>query len=367
MKLNFYPLDASFQRLGQLDAFTKFEMVIGYNAAKGWYVEMDAESDQAIIMQQAKYISAVLAGVGDTLWTGALRKMKYESLKNLFTFYGTDALWLKNQRALPVPAGPPYTSAEYDVRTGPAETVIKNYVKYNAGSLAKVDRQIPGLTVETDAGRGITYTGRARFDKLTDLICGIALATDLGVRMRDGVFEVWVPGDKSADVRFSDKTDTLGSYEFEIGDTEANYLYGAGSGTGTSQAFYEKGDPTSITQYGRVEGYTNIGRTAVVAEIDAALDAELQKQAATAWFKFSIEEMPDREFWNDFWIGDLVGVEVRGQAYNARLCELAITVNADGTTDLKPVFVYNGSFVPGLRTHDSLVLVGQRIARLEEK
>ncbi len=367
MKLDFYPLDASFQRLGQLDAYTKFELAIGYNAARGWYVEMDAKSDQAIIMQQAQYISAVLSGVGDTIWTGALRKMKYDSLKNVFTFYGIDALWLKNRRALPVPAGPPYTSAEYDVRTGPAETVIKNYVKYNAGSLAKVDRQISGLTVETDAGRGITYTGRARFDRLTDLICGIGLATDLGLRVLDGQFQIWVPQDRSASVRFSDKTDTLGSFEFEIGDTEANYIYGAGSGTGTSQAFYEKGDPSSIAQYGRVEGYANVGRTAVVAEIDAALDAELQKQAATAWFKFSVEETPDREFWNDFWLGDLVGVEVRGQSYAARLCEITITVNADGTTGLNPVFVYNGSFVPALRMHDSLVLIGQRIARLEEK
>lgn len=367
MKLDFYPLDASFQRLGQLDAFSKLEMVIGYNAARGWYVEMDASSDQASMMQQAKHISAVLAGDGDTIWTGALRKMKYDSLKNLFTFYGIDELWLKNRRALPVPGGPPYTSAEYDVRTGPAETVIKNYVKYNAGSLAKADRQIPGLTVEADAARGITYTGRARFDKLTDLICGIGLATDMGLRVLDGVFGVWVPEDRSASVRFSDKTDTLGSFEFEIGDTEANYIYGAGSGTGTSQAFYEKGDPSSIAQYGRVEGYANVGRTAVTAELDAALDAELQKQAATAWFKFSVVETPDRELWINYWLGDLVGVEVQGQSYNARLCELKITVNADKTINLEPVFVYNGSFVPALRMRDSLELVGQRIARLEEK
>jgi hypothetical protein len=367
MKREFYPLNASFQRLGQLDAFTKFELVTGYNVVKGWYVEMDAASDQAALMQQAEYISAVLAETGDTIWTGALRRMKYDSVSNTFTFYGVDALWLKNRRALPVPSGPPYTSAEYDVRTGPAETVIKNYVKYNAGSSAKTDRQIPGLTLEADAARGITYTGRARFDKLTDLICGIGLATDLGLRVLDGEFQIWVPQDLSAKVRFSDITDTLGSYEFEIGDTEANYLYGGGSGSGTSQAFYEKGDPTSITEYGRVEGYVNIGRTAVTAEIDAALDAELQKQAATAWFKFTVVETPDRALWTDYWLGDLVSVEVKGQIYVTRLCELTITVNADRTTDLKPIFIYNGSFVPALRMHDSLVLIGQRIARLEEK
>lgn len=367
MKLDFYPLDATFQRLGQLDAYTKFELVAGYNIVRGWYVEMKADSDQAVIMQQAKHISAVLSETGETIWTGALRKMKYNSIQNTFTFSGVDALWLMNRRALPVPSGPPYTSAEYDVRTGAAETIIKNYVKYNAGSSAKADRVIPGLTIETDGTRGATLTGRARFDKLTDFICALGLTADLGLRVIDGEFQVWVPVDKSASVRFSDVTDTLGSYEFEIGDPEANYLYGAGSGAGTSQAFYEKGDPTSITSYGRIEGYANIGRTAVTAEIDAALDADLQKQSGTAVFQFIVVETPDRAFWTDFWLGDLVGVEVQGQAYAARLCELAITVNADGAIELKPVFVYNGSFVPTLRTRDSLVLIGQRIARLEEK
>lgn len=367
MKLDFYPLDAAFLRLGQLDAFTKFELVTGYNVVRGWYVEMDADSEQAAIMQMAKHISAVLAESGETLWTGAIRKMKFDSVSNVFTFYGVDSLWLMNRRALPVPSGPPYTSAEYDVRTGPAETVIKNYVKYNAGSLAKVDRQIPGLTVEADAAAGATVTGRARFDNLTDFICAIGLATDLGLRVLDGEFQVWAPQDLSAKVRFSDITDTLGSYEFEVGNPEANYLYGAGSGSGTSQAFYEKGDPTSITSYGRIEGYMNIGRTAVTAEIDKALDAELQKQSGTAWFKFTVVETPDRAFWTDFWLGDLVSVEIQGQIYNVRLCELTITVNADGTTELKPVFVYNGSFVPALRMRDSLELIGQRIARLEEK
>lgn len=367
MKLDFYPLDASFKRLGQIDAFTKFELAVGYNVVRGWYVEMDADSDQAAVLQQAKYISAVESGSGDSIWTGALRKMQYNNEKNTFTFYGVDALWLMNRRALPVPSGPPYTSSEYDVRTGAAETIIKNYVKYNAGSLAKADRIIPGLTIEADSARGATVTGRARFDNLTDFICAIGLAADLGLRVLDGEFQVWQPQDLSAKVRFSDVTDTLGSYEFEIGDTEANYLYGGGSGSGTSQAFYEKGDPSSIMEYGRVEGYVNIGRTAVTAEIDAALDSELQKQSATAWFKFTIVETPDRALWTDFWLGDLVSVEIKGQLYTTRLCELTITVNADKTTYLKPIFVYNGSFVPALRMHDSLVLIGQRIARLEEK
>lgn len=367
MKLDFYPLTASFERLGQLDAFTKFELALAFNKVLGWYVEMDADSDQAALMQQADYISAVLAETGETLWTGALRRMNYESEKNQFTFYGVDSLWLKDRRALPVTSGPPYSSSEYDVRTGAAETIIKNYVKYNAGSLAKADRIIPGLTIETDATLGSTLTGRARFDNLTDFICAIGLAANLGVRVLDGEFQVWQPQDLSASVRFSDITDTLGTYEFEIGHPEANYLYGAGAGAGTSQSFYEKGDSASITQYGRIESYMNQGRTTVAAEIDAALDAELQKKSGAAWFKFTIVETPDREIWKDFWLGDMVSVEIQGQSYITRLCELTITVNADKTVNLRPTFVYNGSFVPAARLNDSLVLLGQRIARLEEK
>lgn len=368
MNLAFFARNAANQPLGQLDAFTKVEFVPAYNAVRGWYAEIgpeDLDSDQVEMMQAATSL-AVMNGA-DVIYTGTVDDFDYDSETNLIMISGQDALALGGRRALPVPSGPPYTSAEYDVRSGAAETIIKQYVDYNAGPSAKADRRIAGLSIETDQARGDAHVGQARFDNLAEFIATIGLAKELGVRVLDGVFQVYQPEDRSASILFSDENDTLGAYKFHVGKPEANYLYGAGSGEGTAQVFYEKGDAASIAEHGRVETYINVDRTAVEAEISAQLDAELQKQAAVAWFEFDIVETPDREFWTDFWLGDLVSVRVRGLLYITRLSELTIAAYPDGNTDLKPVFVNNATYEISRRSHDRLRLLEQRIARLEQK
>jgi hypothetical protein len=368
MKLTFFARDAANKPLGQLDAFTKVMFVPAYNAIKGWYAEIgpdDLDSDQVEMMQAAT--SLAVKNGADVIYTGTVNDFEYDSRTKLITVSGLDALALSGRRALPVPSGPPYTSAEYDVRSGAAETIIKEYVDYNAGPSAKADRRIAGLTIEADQARGESHTGQARFDNLTEFIVTIALARGLGVRVLDGVFQVYQPVDRSEKIRFSDEIDTLGSYKFHVGKPKANYLYGAGAGEGPSQAFYEKGDTGSIVEYGREEAYVNVDRTAVEANISAQLDAELQKQAGAAWFVFDVIETPDREFWTDFWLGDLVLVQARGLQYITRLSELTVTAYPDGSTELKPVFINNATFEISRRSHDRLRLMEQRLARLEQK
>jgi hypothetical protein len=365
MNLAFFARDTQNQPLGQLDAFTKLEFVPAYNAVRGWYVEMDPDNDQVEMMQAAA--SLAVKNGADVIYTGTVDDFDYDSEKNLVTISGQDALALSGRRALPVPSGPPYTSAEYDVRSGAAETIIKQYVSYNAGPLAKLSRRIAGLTIEADQARGNTLTCQARFDNLAEFIAIIGLARGLGVRVLDGEFQVYQPVNRSPSILFSDVLDTLGSYKFHVGKPKANYLYGAGAGEGSSQAIYEKGDSASITERGRMETFVNVDRTAVDAEISAQLDAELQKQAGVAWFEFDVIETPDREFWTDFWLGDLVSVQVRGLLYVSRLSELTITAFPDSTADLKPVFVNNATYEISRRTHDRLRMMEQRLARLEQK
>ncbi len=368
MNLTFFARDAANQPLGQLDAYTKLEFVPAYNAVKGWYAEIgpdDLDSDQVEMMQAAT--SLAVKNGADVIYTGTVDDFEYDSETNLITISGQDALALSGRRALPVPSGPPYSAAEYDVRTGAAETIIKQYVDYNAGLAAIAARRIAGLTIEADQARGDAHTGQARFDNLTEFICTIALAKGLGVRVLDGEFQVYQPLDRSASIRFSDEIDTLGQYKFHAGKPKANYLYGAGDGEGTSQAFHEKGDVASIVAHGRVETYINVDRTAVQVDISAQLDAELQKQAGVAWFEFDIIETPDRAFWTDFWLGDLVSVRARGLLYITRLSELTVTAFPDGIVDLKPVFVSNATYEISRRSHDRLRLMEQRIARLEQK
>jgi hypothetical protein len=197
-------------------------------------------------------------------------------------------------------------------------------------------------------------------------VFNIALSKGLWVRVLNGILRVDLPVDKSDLIRISDQTDTLGDYEFEFGRPTANYIYGAGTGSGTSQAIYERGDGESITQFGRFESLLNIGRTAVEAEIADAIDAELEKKKAVAWFVFTVNDLPDRVLGTDYWVGDIVAVTVRNRYFLTRVSEVTVTTTPDGTT-MKPVFVNSASYVISRSSYDRMKLIESRLERLEAK
>jgi len=365
MILTYYALDQDHAVLGQIDAYTKMEFVPAYNTARGWYMEMDPDTAQATVMQAAVYLLAVNSD-SEAIWSGTIDDIELDGETNVLTIRGVCETAILNDRlALPVPSGPPYTSSEYDSRSGTAENVIKAYINYNAGLSANVDRRIYGLTVETDYGRGGAYSGMARFDKLADLVFGIGISKDLWVRVLNGVALVQEPVDRTALIQLSDVTDTLLKWKFHWGKPKTNYIYGGGAGSGTSQAIYERGDGVSISQYGRREGFLNIGRTAVTGEIADQIDAELAKTAAIAWFEFVVNpDMPDRVLGVDYWVGDLVSVTIKGVSFTARLSEVTITDTKD-KIEVKPVFVNNASYTLSRNAYDRFRRLEERIARLE--
>lgn len=364
MDLKFIAFDSNKNALGQLDDFEELEFIPAYNAVRGWYVDVNASGLQAEMMLQAAYLSAMVGS--QVIWSGTVRKANFKRSTNILRFSGQDELWMYGRLALPVPAGPPYSSAAYDVRSGIAETVIKAFIDYNAGPSAVAARRIPGLTIETDYARGDSVAFSARFDKLAEFVCSIGMAAGVGVRVVGRQAQVWKPTDRSLLVRYSDELDTLGEYEIETGAPDANYLYGGGSGTGTAQTIYEQGDSKSIVSYGRIERFVSIGRTTSAAEISAQLMAELGKRAASALFEFEVEETPGRAWWTDVWVGDLVTVQARGLTYTARLAEIGITIKND-IQQFKPVFVNSDAVIYNKRPGDSLRWMEQRVASLETK
>jgi hypothetical protein len=367
MNPTYFALDNDHKSLGVFDAFSKVEFVPAYNVARGWLAEMDLDSDQAEMMLNAFYLKAISES-GVDLWTGTIDKGHIVGNTNTLQLSGVDETGRLNSRQiLPVPSGPPYTAEEYYSLTDTAENVIKTLVDVNAGPSAKADRILPGLSIEANYGRGGSYSAKARFDKLGDFIFDIGLAKGLWVRVVNGILRIDLPSDKSNLVRISDQTDTLGDYEFEFGRPSANYVYGAGTGTGTSQAIYERGDGDSITQYGRYESLLNIGRTAVEGEIADAIDAELEKKKAVAWFSFTVNDLPDRILGKDYWVGDVVAVMVRNRYFTTRVSEVAVTSTPDGTA-MKPVFVNSGSYAISRSSYyDRVKSVESRLERLEAK
>jgi hypothetical protein len=66
-----------------------------------------------------------------------------------------------------------------DIRSGTAETLIRQYVSVNVGPAATVSRRIAGLTLAPDLGRGPVLQKSPRFQNLLELLQEIATGTDL--------------------------------------------------------------------------------------------------------------------------------------------------------------------------------------------
>lgn len=91
---------------------------------------------------------------------------------------------LRDVIALPVPganaAG--QSASEYDVRTGPAETVAKGYLTANVARLSAAFAA--PVTIAPDLGRGSTITVQARFQPLSDYLFPLLDAAGIGLTVR---------------------------------------------------------------------------------------------------------------------------------------------------------------------------------------
>jgi hypothetical protein len=212
-----------------------------------------------------------------------------------------------------------------------AETVLKQYVYYNAGAGANLARRVTGLTIETDYGRGSAVTGRARFDGLMDLLAMLAGAASpaLGFRVVDLQFQVYSPVDRTSSILFDFDTGTLLSYQYQEGEPDANYLITGGLGTGTSRTFVEGMDSNSVLRWGRAEEFYNYERTSVTAELLEMTASELDNRGSSSSLKVVPIEAKGRCMFVDYTIGDLVAFRIDGVELSMRLTEARIVISQD--------------------------------------
>ena len=120
--------------------------------------------------------------------------------------FASDLIWLWGRICYATP-GAVWASqtADFDTRTGAAETVILSFVNVNAGPGALTARRA-GLTLPTSGERGGTITTTARFDNLGQLVHDLAEAAGLRITvLQDGTdlaLAVAQPADLSAWARY---------------------------------------------------------------------------------------------------------------------------------------------------------------------
>jgi len=297
---------------------------------------------------------------GSNLLSGPITSITrdWDGQDDILTIGITDDLsLLKTRLIIPVPSGPPYSDADYDVRTGAIETVMHQYVYYHAGAGAKPERQIPGLTQAADQGRGSTVTVRGRFMSLLSMLQNLATLGDFGIRVVGLQFQVYQPVDKTNEVFYSNEMHNLLKFSKNIQKPDGNYVYVGGGGEGTSRVIVEGGDSASMSRWGRVEAWKDRRDTSDTGELTQAITQYLKEQNdKEQQIQFSALASLDQ-----VGLGDVISVVFDGVTYIETIRQ--ILIKTDGVSE--EITTSSGVSKPGIyqrldKAEDSLMLMEVR-------
>jgi len=251
-----------------------------------------------------------------------------------------DTAVLGHRIAYPTPASADVTAqGDYEVRTGPAETVMKAYVNANLGPSAPTVRRVPGMTIEADLARGETVTGRARFQNIGELLEQLALTSGLGFDVAQNgsglQFKVFAPTDRTSTVRMDIDNNRLTKSEYAYTAPEATRVIVAGQGQGADRTLVER---TSVDSEAadaawgkRIEVFKDQRNTSDTVELQQAGDEILADKGFTVE-SVSVTPSDDQSmnYPTDWGLGDKVSVVVGDTTISQLVTEVALVITDDG-------------------------------------
>ena len=354
-------------RVGEVE-YTKLIVSLKYLTHGSW--EMDVEYLPDVVTWQSR-IEVVRNGT--LIFSGPFSKLNRTwtyAETDTRRFSGTcDFTFLEHRFASPDPSlsTGPYNTQVADVRSGVAETIIRQYIYYNAGAGAVTTRVVDGLALATDQGRGSNVAGRARFDDLVTLCRTLALAGGVAFEVVGMQVRFYVPSDKTSTVVFSEKLDNIEKFEYRAGPPKANYVVVLGGGEGTSRTSYEIGDALSIMLNGRREAIVDARQTSETSELAQKGIATLQEMGNE---DLNLQIIPglaaveSMEPFINFYLGDVVTLMIDDLTVQAQVQEIRIEDSQDKVQESITI----GNFGKGSRyitSRDLLSTLSSRIRRLE--
>lgn len=252
-----------------------------------------------------------------------------------------DSIILAERLAYPTPNTADVTAQTqaHDIRTGPAETVIKSYVEDNISAAAGHSRAIPNLLVEPDLGRGESVTGNARFIPLQDLFFGLAQTGLIGYTVEQVgsnlVFQVYESTDRSSTIRMDIDNGQLTSTQYSYVSPKTTRAIVGGAGEAEDRLFYEGTTTESLNAETvwsrRIETFIDSRGTDLPEELTHAAEEELVDNGKTL-INFSVTPSDDQNmrYGYDWGLGDKVTVVVGSTEAVAIVTEIGISIQADG-------------------------------------
>lgn len=241
------------------------------------------------------------------------------SLSEALQVTGRDISGMLEERlCLPAP------TEAYDELTGPVETVMKHYVDANAGPGAAAERQVPGLTVAPDLGRGEVITFQARYQTVAEVLESLARARSIGWEVNFDidsgmhVFDAIVGVDRTIDsltpVVFDTELDTIVEQEYLTSVLgQKNYAYVGGDGQGASRTVVERSYLGGSTPSGmnRRELFVDQQEATDTAMLNLQADAAMAETVQEDLAQAMVSQVGQFLYRRDWDLGDVVTVRNR--------------------------------------------------------
>jgi hypothetical protein len=340
--------DPELNRIGQFRPgdLVGAKFILRYNNVGAWEMKLPSGNRLGEFLRLPGY-GIIVTGPDDTvIFSGPTLSARLEqtpdNLQGDWFIVGADDSVLLNERlAYPNPTTDDVTDLgqAYDARFGPAETVLKDYVSANIGPDAVPSRQVENLLIETDEFRGETVQGQARFDKLQELLYGLAQTGGLGYTIAQDngnlLFSVYEPADKTSTIRMDLFNQKLSRAEYAYSVAKVTRAIVGGQGEEEWRRFVEVTNTDSLaaeSEWGRRIEVFKDGRKSRITDQLTQDGLELLVDEGKTITELSVTPSDDinMRFAIDWYLGDKVTVVIDELEAQAVVTEVGIGIDADG-------------------------------------
>lgn len=349
-------------RIGQIPLTTSdYELQPLFNATGTWKVRLPSDEPMADVLRLPG--SALMATHQEygLILSGPMTKITEsttpEDPHGTVEFEGVcDNILLKDRVAYPEPSNvnPTTQTLSHDVRTGPVEQLLHDYVMANCGPFAPAERAIPNLSslVREDdlslvapwpatGARGEVITKRLRFPKLGEALGEMAALAGLGFTVSRGPngldrrFITYAVRDLRGLIRFDAENRNVSGQKVTVSAPTATRVIVAGQGEMVDRKFLSVDSPESIASEGewnrRIEQFMDQRNTNEDDELNNAGKDEIEKGGTTI---VGVQIVPTEDspmtFMRDWRVGDMVATTVHGQQVDAMVTGAVIRADSNG-------------------------------------
>ncbi len=266
----------------------------------------------------------------------------------IFNFYGVGFTELLTRR-ITIPA----TGNEVSYKTGAAETVIKNFVDEQSISSVDINRIIPGLSLEPDAGTGDPVSYSARYTILHTVVsrCAEDGGVDFGIVGGNpliggtvGTFEFQVralwglnratwnfDGNNPAIFDISFGNMSIPIYSINSSE-EKNVAYVGGQGQGINRLIIERQNAEGVTEspWNRREDFADARLEDTENALAVYASALLTAKKISKTITFNINQTEGTRWLTNWNLGDYVTVRYFDVEATQKINQITVRVSASG-------------------------------------